>query len=230
MAQSQPWHAEPGARWRELNVAPGHKAGFTLLGPSQTGVAFTNLVSEEARAANRVLLNGAGLAAGDYDGDGLPDLYLCSLSGQSALYRNLGGFRFADVTASAGVSLSNTVTRGAVFADINGDGKPDLLVTTLAEGAVCFLNQGNGTFSNITAAAGTRSSSGSVTMALADVDGNGTLDLYVANYRSEDIRDRGQVDLYMVKGQMVVPRKLKKPFPRRRQPGYRVWRARPTTA
>jgi len=50
---------------------------------------------------------------------------------------------------------------------------------------------------------------GSTTLALADVDGNGTLDLYVANYRSEDIRDRGQVNLQVVNGVLTVPPELR---------------------
>ena len=101
------------------------------------------------------------------------------------------------------------MTRGAVFADLNGDGWLDLLVSTLGQGVVCFLNDGHGKFIDATQFSGLASHFGSVTMALADIDGNGTLDLYVANYRSEDMRDRGQVDLLMVKGQLVVPPKLK---------------------
>jgi enediyne biosynthesis protein E4 len=203
------WRQESGFRWAELPTLQGKPAGFTLLPPGATGINFTNSLDEAASAANRILLNGAGLAAGDFDGDGLQDLFFCSLSGQSTLYRNVGGLRFQDVTQSSGLTLSKVVTRGAVFADINGDGWADLLVSTLNQGVFCYLNDGKGKFTDATVTAGTRSTFGSVTLALADVDGNGTLDLYVANYRSEDIRDRGQVDLMMVRGQMVVPPKLK---------------------
>ena len=73
-----------------------------MLSAQQTGIAFTNVLDELAGARNRILLNGAGLATGDFDGDGLPDLFLCSLSGQSTLYRNLGGMRFEDVTDRQG--------------------------------------------------------------------------------------------------------------------------------
>ena len=203
------WHQGAGARWATLTLAKGPKEGFTPLLPDRTGVRFTNTVTELASAANRILLNGAGLATGDTDGDGLPDLYFCSLSGESRLFRNQGGFRFLDVTREAGVGLPGLVTRGAVFSDIDGDGDLDLLVSTLANGVVCLLNDGKGKFTDFTSRAGTASRLGSVTMALADIDGNGTLDLYVANYRSEDIRDRGQVQLNLVKGQMVVPPKLR---------------------
>src|SRR5204862_1383859 len=99
--------------------------------------------------------------------------------------------------------------RGAVFADVNGDGFLDLLVATTGNGVLCFLNDGHGKFADATRAAGTASTYGSVTLALADVDGNGTLDLYVVNNRTDDIRDRGQVELRMVNGQLTVPPGLK---------------------
>lgn len=208
-AEPAAWQQESGFRWAPLPVPAQGAAGFTHFGPDRTRVTFTNHLHEMASAANRILLNGAGLAAGDFDNDGRMDLFFCSLSGRSALFRNLGQFRFQDVTEAAGVGMPNRITRGAVFADINGDGWMDLLVATLADGVACFLNDGHGKFLETTAAAGTGSGVGSVTLALADVDGNGTLDLYVTNYRSEDIRDRGQVDLQLVRGQMVVPPKLK---------------------
>src|SRR5207249_11083268 len=94
--------------------------------------------------------------------------------------------------------------RGAVFADINGDGRLDLLISTLGHGVRCFLNEGRGKFADVTRSAGTETKLGSTTLALADIDGNGTLDLYVANYRAEDIRDRSRIEVQMVNGRMVV--------------------------
>src|SRR5437879_5089757 len=81
-----------------------------------------------AAATNRVLENGSGVAIGDFDGDGRPDIFLCSLEGRNALYRNLGDWRFEDVTLKAGIDATNYVCRGAVFADVNGDGWLDLLI------------------------------------------------------------------------------------------------------
>src|SRR5439155_2760006 len=68
-----------------------------------------------------------------------------------------------------------------------------------------LLNDGHGHFTNVTQSAGVASRYGSMTMALADIDGNGTLDLYVANNRKDDYRDQGKVDLVMVNGQLAVP-------------------------
>jgi len=86
---------------------------------SQTGVAFTNHLAEEAAAANRVLLNGSGVAVGDFDNDGWADVYFCGLSRGNALYKNLGGWRFANVTEQAGLKPGSGSSHAAVFADVN---------------------------------------------------------------------------------------------------------------
>lgn len=203
------WHGEKGFKWSELAVPAGGPAGFTLLPPEATGLTFTNTISEPEGEANRVLLNGSGVAVGDFDHDGLPDLFLCSLEGRNTLYKNLGNWKFQDVTAAAGLVCTNRYTRGAVFADVNGDGALDLLVTVSGQGVLCFMNDGHGKFSDATAAAGTASKFGSATLALADVDGNGTLDLYVANYRTDNIRDQGQVAISMVRGRMTIQPSLR---------------------
>ncbi len=199
------WQQIDAGRFRELNVPQEGKSGFTLLGSTVTGVTFSNTLDEASAAANRVLLNGSGLALGDCDGDGRPDIFLASLNGQNTLYRNLGGWRFADVTVESGLRRDARFYRGATFADVNGDGALDLLLAVLGHGVEVWLNDGRGRFVDGTGPARTASAMGSATVALADVDGNGTLDLYVANNRVDDIRDRGQVNLRKVNGAIVVP-------------------------
>ncbi len=198
------WHAGDGFRWASLEVHGG-APGFTLLSPEETGLNFTNQLDEAAGASNRVLYNGSGVATGDFDNDGLPDIFLCNLSGRNALYKNMGNWHFKDVTVEAGLGAPCPQTRGAVFADVNGDGFLDLLISVTGRGVLCFLNDGHGKFTDATAAAGTGGKYGSTTMALADIDGNGTLDLYIANYRTDDIRDRGRVNMNMVNGRPVLP-------------------------
>src|ERR1043166_2557263 len=204
-ANEPQWHSEQACRWRDLQAPPGGKTGFTFLSSDKTALLFTNTLGEWEGAANRVLFNGSGLAVGDYDNDGLPDIFLCGLETPNALYKNLGGWKFKDVTAESGLAFPGRNFRGAVFADLNGDGALDLLVATTGRGVLCFLNEGHGKFKDITQSAGTASNHGSVGMALADIDGNGTLDLYIVNNRADDIRDRGQVDIQMVNGKMVIP-------------------------
>src|SRR5207302_11030241 len=115
---------------------------------------------------------------------------LCGLEHNNRLYRNLGEFRFADITDQAGVACAGQFSTGAVFADVDGDGDLDLLVTALGEGTRLFLNDGKGCFAEARDS-GLARQFGSKSIALGDIDGNGTLDLYVANYRTSTIRDTG---------------------------------------
>src|SRR2546426_12714284 len=165
-----PWHDEAGYRWRELSVPRGGHPGFAELPPSQTGVRFTNAVTLDSALWNRHLAQGGGVALGDVDGDGLPDVYLTSNEGSNALYKNLGDWRFQDVTARAGVAMTGRHSTGAVFADVDGDGDLDLLVSTLGGGVALFVNDGHGVFTERTAEAGLGARAGSVTMTLTDVD------------------------------------------------------------
>jgi enediyne biosynthesis protein E4 len=199
------WHTEQGFRWAELPAHQPAKSGFTLVPAETTGLHFTNQLDELSGAANRVLYNGSGLALGDFDNDGRPDIFLCSLSGQNALYRNLGNWQFKEVTTEAGLGAAIPQTRGAVFADVNGDGWLDLLITVTGRGALCFLNDRHGKFSPPTPVLTSASIKyGSTSLALADIDGNGTLDLYVVNYRPDDIRDSGSVTVSMINGRPVM--------------------------
>jgi hypothetical protein len=194
-----------GIRSTELPAISAGPVGFRRVPESESGVQFINSLDEWSGAANRVLYNGAGLAAGDVNGDGLPDLFFCDLGGTNRLYLNRGGWRFEEATSRAGLSQSLRYSRGAVLADLDGDADLDLLVSVNGRGVLCFLNDGQGQFRDVSAEAGTTGSEGSTSMTLADVDGNGTLDLYIANYRTDDVRDRGQVRFRMIQGRPVLP-------------------------
>jgi enediyne biosynthesis protein E4 len=192
-----------------LSVQSSSEVGFELKSPKTTGLDFTNELAELDAAGNRVLLNGSGVAMGDLDGDGWVDLYVCGLGSNNALYRNLGGWKFVDVTASYGVGMDGVFCRGAVFADMNGDGRLDLLVTTVGGGVRLLVNSGD-RFVDATESAGLGSRYGSSSLAIGDVDGDGRPDLYVSNYRPDDIRDQGRVNLQSRGGRMVIPDHFKK--------------------
>jgi hypothetical protein len=210
-AAAADWKQERGARWTPLPPFAGKAAGFKLIPAAETGVNFTNLLGEESIAHNRILANGSGVALGDFDGDGLPDIFACGLESASKLYRNLGDWKFQDQTVAAGLPADFQNVRGAVFADINGDGQVDLLVSTVADGVRCFQNF-NGKFTETTPQSGLQHRSGSTTLALADIDGNGTLDLYVTNYRTNDIRDVGRVSFKNAGGKPLIPAEQKSRF------------------
>ncbi|MDB4341682.1 VCBS repeat-containing protein [bacterium] len=174
------------------------------MSPDKTGVKFVNQVDEWEASQNRVLYNGAGVAVGDYDRDGWPDIFLCAIDGNSVLYKNNGNWTFADAASSSGLKELGHRHRGAVFADLNGDDWLDLLVGTVDRGIRTFINQ-RGVFQEMSQASGLAGVYAPMTMALADVDSNGTLDLYVTNNRPSDIRDEGSITLRRVGGKLVIP-------------------------
>jgi len=187
-----------------LEVPQGGQAGFTLLEPSQTGLSFTNTLSDEKASENQIRLNGSGVALGDVDGDGRCDIYLCGLEGGNALFRNLGGWHFTNITASAGVACTGQSSTGAALVDVDGDGDLDLLVNGVGTGTRLFLNDGHGVFTEATNS-GLAREFGATSLALADIDGDGALDLYVANYRTTTIRSTGFALLSGGGRKMIMP-------------------------
>lgn len=183
------WHLRKGYQWAVLKPEKNGKTGFKELTPERTGVTFENHLTKKDIAHNRLLLNGSGVAAGDIDGDGLPDIYFTQLDGPNKLYKNLGNFHFRDITSRAGVALSGYLCSGATFADVDGDGDLDLLVTTYFHGTILFLNDGKGHFTRDRNSGLDSTSVGGMTMTLADINGDGYLDLYVAHYRGRTVRD-----------------------------------------
>lgn len=198
------WIASGGSRMHRVEPAAGRPAGFALLGGGETGVVFTNRLSEAAVARNRVTENGSGVALGDVDGDGWCDIYLCGLEGSNALYRNLGGLRFEEITAAAGVACDNQLSTGALMADVDGDHDLDLLVNSLGGGTRLFINDGKARFTERTDTRLTRRFA-ATSMAMGDIDRDGDLDLYVANYRTISFRDEippVKVEARLVDGQI----------------------------
>src|SRR5262245_54551589 len=106
------WQSTGSVRAAPVHVAPSAGPGFTQLPAETTGIRFTNTLSYDKSVANQNFLNGAGVAAGDYDGDGWPDLYFCNLEGSNKLYRNLGHWTFEDVTDRAGVNCGAMASTG----------------------------------------------------------------------------------------------------------------------
>ena len=204
-ANSSASNSRMGYSSSELNIQTRLTSNtFHRIPHKKTGVKFVNQVDEWEASQNRVLYNGAGIAVGDYDRDGWPDIFLCSIDGNSVLYKNNGNWTFVEATYSSGLKELGRRHRGAVFADLNGDDWLDLLVGTVDRGIRMFINQG-GAFQEMSQASGLAGVYAPMTMALADVDSNGTLDLYVTNNRPSDIRDEGSITLRRVGGKLAIP-------------------------
>jgi hypothetical protein len=193
---------EPGGAGEQAGLAPASaEAGSTHREPplteieihdvtAQTGITFSHTDGSSGRHYIMETVS-AGLATLDYDGDGLIDVYFpngAPLPGakydrppRHALYRNLGGWRFQEVTEQAGVACT-AYGLGVTVADYDNDGHPDLYLTNFGAN-VLYRNNGNGTFTDVTRQAGV-AGLGKVGAGACflDADGDGNLDLYVGNY------------------------------------------------
>ena len=184
------WNHIPSGRFATLAIPSQGRTGFTHIPASQAGITFTNSVALERHLTNQIHLNGSGVAAGDVDGDGWCDIFFAGLDNGGRLYRNLGAWQFRDITSSAFGSTSLLDTTGAAFADVDGDGDFDLILNSLGHGTRILFNDGLAHFSESPLNAGLNAHRGGMSSALADIDGDGDLDLYVANYRAVTIRDQ----------------------------------------
>jgi hypothetical protein len=186
------WHQDAGYRWRALPISADSlpTAGFTSLDGEATGITFRNTVSDTAVLRNQVLAQGGGVAFGDIDGDDLVDLFLARTEGKSALYRNLGDWRFTEIAETAGVALGDRAATGVIFADVDGDRDQDLLINSLGGPNSLFLNDGAGRFTEDSGYPGRGSRAGTTTGTMADIDGDGDLDLYLGNDKAYNAVDR----------------------------------------
>lgn len=162
---------------------------FRLLGPERTGIAFANTITPtDTHTFDRdfFLYNGAGVAVGDINGDGLPDIYLTGNMVSSRLYLNRGDMRFEDVTAAAGVTTDRWAT-GATMVDIDGDGDLDIYVSIAGpewtpsdeRANLLFVNNGDGTFSEAAASFGIDDTGYTTHAVFFDYDRDGPLDLFL---------------------------------------------------
>ena len=198
--------------WPDLYLAQANNWRDPAPQPDYTDKLFRNLQGEQFADVTLTANLGDpgfshGVNAADFDQDGFPDVFVGNL-GPNRLYRNNGDGTFADETALAGVAGAEWTT-SSVFADFNGDGLPDLYVlnyshlehtrdkecsrssgermsctpsTLIAEPDRLYVNAGDGTFRDVSAASGIRLAEGKgLGVIVWDFNGDGRLGIYVAN-------------------------------------------------
>ncbi|NOX99144.1 MAG: VCBS repeat-containing protein, partial [Verrucomicrobia bacterium] len=181
------------------------------LGPDEINLAFENLLRPENII--NYLYNGAGGCVGDYDGDGLPDLYLISQDGPNRLFRQTSSWRFEDVTDKAGVDGGEAWGSGATFVDIDNDGDLDLYVCNMGSPNLLYINEGQGGFREAAAEYGLDFDGASWMASFSDYDRDGDLDCYLLTYRLRYIGLNDPKFEYEVeKGRFVVPLKHAKEY------------------
>ena len=163
----------------------------------QSGITFVNHIVDDAGKDYHLAHydHGTGISVADVDGDGLYDIYFVGQTGGNELWKNLGGGKFRNITAEAGVGVPGRISVTASFADIDNDGDPDLFVTSVRGGNLLFENDGHGHFKDITKESGVGLISHSSGAVFFDYDRDGLLDLFVCNvgkYTSEKKGAQGE--------------------------------------
>lgn len=172
---------------------------FELLPPASTGITFANRLPEDTsfNILNYLYYyDGGGVAVGDVDNDGLPDLYFTSNVGPNRLYRNKGNYQFEDITDRAGVADPEGWKTGVTMADVNGDGLIDIYVSavsylTMKGHNVLYINNGDGTFTDRTKEYGLDHVGFSTQATFFDYDGDGDLDMFLLTHSTHTEGQRG---------------------------------------
>lgn len=155
-----------------------------------SGINFVNQVKNTEQFnifSYRNFYNGGGVALGDINNDGLPDLYLTQNMGPNQLYLNKGDFKFEDITESAGVAGEKAWSTGVVMVDVNADGLLDIYVCNAGyvsgddQENELFINNGNLTFSEKAADYQLNENGYTTHAAFFDYDLDGDLDCYLLN-------------------------------------------------
>jgi len=190
-----------------FSCKPGEKEKnelFSLLSPDITNVDFANQLTEteQFNIIQYLYFNdGAGVAAGDINNDGLVDLYFTSSQNVNKLYLNMGNLKFEDITEKAGVAGKGDWKTGVTMADVNGDGLLDIYVCQLGNYKVIhgknqlFINQGDLTFKEEAQDYGLDFQGFSTQAAFLDYDMDGDLDMYLLNHSVHTSYSYGAVNL-----------------------------------
>ena len=186
---------------------------FERLDESKTGISFQNqiTVSDTMNSESHAFIyNGAGVASGDVNNDGLVDLFFTGNMVSSRLYINRGNFQFEDITESANIGTTRWAT-GASMVDINSDGYLDIYVSVSAPGEMppegrenlLFINNGDLTFTEKAEQYGINDRGFTTHAAFLDYDIDGDLDLFLLSNSPEEF-SRGESGTLPMGGEFKV--------------------------
>jgi len=158
---------------------------FQRVNPEHSGLWFGDLAKLQRppdSASGSFMVVGAGVAVGDIDGDGRPDLALGNYYEGLRVYKNLGGFKFKDITKTALGGLDCSLPTGLTLADLDGDGDLDLIVCRMERPIRVLINDGKGKFLNRAKEMGMEVQGQIVNASVLDADMDGDLDVYLVYY------------------------------------------------
>ncbi|WP_158856125.1 VCBS repeat-containing protein [Lunatibacter salilacus] len=176
---------------------------FTEMSSKRTGVNFRNLVreSEEFNVLTYgYFYQGGGVAVGDINNDGLPDLYFTGNMMASKLYLNKGNLEFEDITESAGAAAAGLWNTGVTMADVNGDGLLDIYICRSAANDperrrnVLLINNGDLTFTDKAKEFGLDDPGYSTQATFFDYDRDGDLDMFLLNHSTQEYAGFSRID------------------------------------
>ncbi len=180
---------------------------FTLMPSDSTGVNFTNTIVNKPDFnifKYRNFYNGGGVAIGDINNDGLPDIYFTANMGPNKLYLNKGNLEFEDISLTAGVEGNKPWSTGVTMADVNADGFLDIYVSNAgnleknSHDNDLYINNGDLTFTEKAEQYNLASSGFSTQASFFDYDKDGDLDVYILNNSNvpvSSLGNKGQRDI-----------------------------------
>ena len=194
-----------GVETTKLHIEEKGYIGYEEINNKNSNVNFQNNISIDAVAENQVILNGSGVTAGDYDKDGMIDIYFAGLEKNNKLYKNLGNFKFVDVTTKI-LSLDEFESTAVAFADINGDTWLDLIIGTINSGLVILQNNKGKSFKRINHNINIDNESSIYGIALTDIEHDGDLDMYISTYRNYSVRSNNNIifETKFIGGKQVI--------------------------
>ena len=171
---------------------------FNALTPEESGIKFTNILKESPGLniiTYEYFYNGGGVGLGDFNNDGLVDIYFTGNMTTGRLYLNKGNLQFEDITARAGVAGKRGWKTGVSIADVNADGLLDLYVCYSGplereeRTNELFINNGNLTFTEKAAKMGIADSGYATQAVFFDYDRDNDLDLFIINHNNKNLRN-----------------------------------------